>query len=330
MVEEATESAGCGQMIRELGAVPSVDGCVWTRTVAEFGISISTRFNGTNEKTALRKMVDALSAGEIAAISDARNRMRIHRRTETLERLERDSQCPIMMDYVEQEACIRYVKIAPQEFERVMMKVIVYIAHQHNEVPKFAGLDTEGPDPNYPATVQLAVRVASVYYGVYIIFQSRAEVDEFCLSFCKWHHFMAKQLIGLFRSVKIGVFGDAVDGVEERLGNVELRNDPNAPGDLADAFSRVTPLIRVVKPRTKGLHYAREVFGNPQTVQQLRTMRKRMVSSSLAPHEKYAIVDAIAHLAVLENRFDRSSRCGFYELEMFEVYDPEDDYTFRG
>ena len=329
MVEVATESAGCGQMIRELGAVSRIDGCVWTWTVEEFGISISTRFNGTNEKTALRKMVDALSAVEIAAISDALNRVRIHRRTETLERLERDSQCPIMMDYVEQEACIRYVKIAPQEFERVM-KVIVYIAHLHNEVPKFAGLDTEGPDPNYPATVQLAVRVASVYYGVYIIFQSVEEVDEFCLSFFKWCHFMTKQLIGLFRSVKVGVFGAAVDGVEGRLGNVELRNDPNAPGDLADAFSRVTPLVRVVKPRTKGLHYAREVFGNPQSVQQLRTMRNRMVSSSLAPHEKYAIVDAIASLAVLENRFDRSSRCGFYELEMFEVYDPEDDYTFRG
>ena len=249
-------------MIRDLGAVPSQKGCVWTWTVAE--ISISTNFNGTNEKAALKKMAQALSAGEMAAISDAHDRMRIHRRTEAQERLERDSQCPVMMDFVEREACIRYTKIAPKEFESVM-KVIVYIAHQHNEVPKFVGVDTEGPDPEYPVTVQLAVRVASVYYGVYIIFQDRAEVDEWFRSFMKWNHFMAKQFVGLFRSVKIGVFGTADGGIEQMLGNVELRNDPNAPGDLADAFSRVTPnLIRVVKSRTKGLHYAREVFGNPK------------------------------------------------------------------
>ena len=143
---------------------------------------------------------------------------------------------------------------------------------------------------------------------------------------------MAKQLVGLFRSVKIGVFGTADGGIEQMLGNVELRNDPNAPGDLADAFSRVTPnLIRVVKSRTKGLHYAREVFRNPQRVQQLRTARKFSVSSPLAPHEKYAIVDAIAALAVLENCFIRSeSRFGFYTLVMFEVYDEDDDYSFHG
>ena len=326
---EAPAAVGFGQMIRDLGAVPSHGGCVWTWTVAE--ISISTTFNGTNEKAALKKMVQALSAGEMAAISDAHDRMRTHRRTEAQERLERDRQCPIMMDFVEQEACIRYTKIAPQEFESVM-KVICYIAHQHNEVPKFAGVDTEGMDPENPVTVQLAVRVASVYYGVYIVFQDRAEVDEWIWYFSKWHHCMAKQLVGLFRKVKIGVFGAANGGIEQALGNVELRNDPNAPGDLADAFSRVIPwLTRVVKPRTPGLHYAREVFGNPKRVQQLRTDRKRMVSSPLAPHEKYAIVDAIAALAVLENRFVFSgSRCGFYELEMFEVYDEEDDYTFRG